>query len=88
MKISEVNSFNRLRTLLSVDGLGIMSILKLVEIFGSIDNVFTLENHSSSTKKKVSSNLMQKLQIAKGKYVSDQDLYKNEIEQMEKLVVK
>ena len=85
MKISEVNSFIKLRTLLSVDGLGIMSILKLVEILGSIDNLFTFEVGSSQSKDGISSKLLQKLQLAQKKYDTIFSLYEKEIEQIEKI---
>lgn len=85
MDISEVNSFIKLRTLLSVDGLGIMSILKLADLFGSIDNLFIVETWSSESKDKISSKLLQKLHLAQQKYDSVFSLYEKEIEQVVKI---
>jgi len=83
LEISKVNSFIKLRTLLSIDGLGIMKILKLVEIFGSIDNLFTIDARSTISSDKISSNLFQKLLLAQQKYRTQFSIYENEIEQME-----
>lgn len=88
MEISKVNSFIRLRTLLSVDGLGIMKILKLVEIFGSIEKLFTIDPGLSISNYKISSNLFQKLLLAQRKYRSLIPIYESEVEQVEKIGAK
>ena len=85
MEISKVNSFIKLRTLLSIDGLGIMSILKLVDMFGSIDNLFATEPASSLSNVKISSKLFHKLQLAQQKYNTVFSLHENEIGQIEKI---
>lgn len=88
MEISKVNSFIKLRTLLSVDGLGIMKILKLVDIFGSIDNLFIIDTSSPTSNDKNSSKLIQKLELARQKYKTAFSIYENEIEQVENIGAK
>ena len=88
MDISKINSFIKLRTLLSVDGLGIMKILKLVDIFGTIDNLFTIDVKSTTSNNKISSHLFQKLKLAHQKYATDCSIYEDEIEDVEKIGAK
>jgi len=85
LEISKVNSFIKLRTLLSVDGLGIMKILKLVDIFGSIDNLFTIDTRESRSNDKISTKLLHKLLLAQQKYKETFSIYENEIEQVENI---
>lgn len=85
MEISKVYSFIKLRTLLSIDGLGIMRILKLVEFFGSIENLFAIENEHLLNSDKITPNLTQKLLLAQHKYKTVFSIYEKEIEQVEKI---
>jgi len=88
LDISKVYTFTKLRTLLSIDGLGIMKILKLVDFFGSIDNLFASENDHLLNSNKITPHLIQKLLLAQQRYKSNNSVYENEIEQVEKIGAK
>jgi DNA processing protein len=82
------NFFSKIKTLLSINGLGIMKILKLVDLFGSIDNLFTSSSTYQQNKNQLSSHLASKLLLAQQKHEECGSLYETEIEKMDALGIK
>ncbi len=85
MEIEKINLFTKLKTLLSIDGLGIMRILKLVEVFGSIDNLFSLKHDVLFNSNKLTPNLAEKLLLAQQKYLNNPTLCEKEIAANERI---
>lgn len=88
MEISKVNLFLQLRTLLSIDGLGIMKILKLVDLYGSVDSLFSTATKPKVLHNQISPNLLNKLHLAQQRYIVTNSKYENEIERMEQFGAK
>ena len=84
MDSQQINTFKRLRKLLSIEGLGIMRILKLVELFGSVENIFRTNLNEKST----TQNLHSKIKLAQKEDSNFDKMLDKEIETLEKIGAK
>lgn len=83
-----INSFIQIRSLLDVEGIGIMRLLRLVSIFDSINNLFKVDKYQLIIKGKLSSTLAFKLEAAIKNIGLYSDKLKNEILILNNLGVK
>ena len=77
MSISNIKEFIKIRLLLETDGIGIMTILKLVDKFGSIDNIFLLDDYLFQSIAGINSGIARRISNS----INNFDKYKEEISQ-------
>jgi DNA processing protein len=58
---TRLKEFIRIRLLLDTEGVGIITILKLVDVFGTIDNIFSADNHQFIKLAKLNSDVANRL---------------------------
>ena len=85
MNSNKVDNYIRIRSLLEVDGIGIIRLLKLVEVFGSISDIFNAENQLLSKNANLNPKLANRLYLAIQNYNPLNNIFINEIEKLSKL---
>ena len=80
MNSNIINNFIQIRSILDVEGIGIIRLLRLVGIFGSVDNLFEVNKDELIIKGKLNSILANKLIAATKKIDSYKDSLHNEIQ--------
>ncbi len=85
MDEEKLNNFNRTRCLLELEGIGIVRLLKLVEIFGSLNNVFKCNKESLIAKGKISEVLSERIYRQIKTYNSSNSKFEKEIKTLTKL---
>lgn len=61
MDSNKINIYTKIKVLLDTDGIGIARVLRLVEVFGSIDNIFNCELNTLLAKSNLSSTLAKRV---------------------------
>jgi len=82
------NKFIKLRTLLSIEGIGPVRILNLINKFSSIDTIFELSKSDLIRVESINSNLANRIVAGIKNLDSIQKLLNRELEQLEKLNAK
>jgi DNA processing protein len=85
LELSKIDSFKKLRKLMAVDGLGVMKILKLIELFGSIENIFTENYYSLKHSNTLTKYLISKIEQARSYNPEFEAMLNSEIERLTKI---
>ena len=88
MDEEKLNNFKKIRCLLELEGIGIVRLLKLVEFFGSLDNVFKCNKESLIVKGKISKVLSERIYRQTQTYNSSNSKFEKEIKSLAKLGIK
>ncbi len=85
MNADRLNNFTKIRFLLAIEGIGVIRLLNLVEIFGSIDSIFNCNKETLIIKSKTSEVLSERIFKQIQTYNSSKLKYEKEIQVLTKL---
>lgn len=85
MNSERINNFTKIRALLDLEGIGVVKLLKLVDVFGSINNVFSCDKESLIIEGKLSKVLSERVYQQIKTNNSSFQKYEQEIAIIEKL---
>lgn len=88
MNSDKINNFIKIRTLLDIEGIGIIKLLRLVHEFGSIDNIFNINKKIFQTDGKLNIELAERINRATGNFDPFDPNFQDEIQQLEKANIK
>ena len=88
MNSIKIDNFIKIRSILDIEGIGIIKLLRLIEVFGSIDNLFNSDNVKLRLTEILNSDLKNKVTNTIHNFDSIKVKYKREIENLNKLNVK
>jgi DNA processing protein len=79
----KINNFIKIRSLLDIEGIGIIKLLRLVHVFGSIDNIFNINEKILHTDGNLNIELAKRINRATGNFDPFNTYFQNEIQQLE-----
>jgi len=87
LDLVKIDNFIKVRSILDIEGIGIIKLLRLTDIFGSIDNIYKSDNIKLRLTEILNSDLANKIANTIHNFNSIKEEYKKEIDNLIKFNV-